>query len=423
VQKVAPWLELDNDPYPVVVGGQMKWVVDGYTTLPRYPYAQQVDLGQATSDSLRPATPAGSAGYMRNSVKATVDAYSGEVHLYAVDEQDPVLRTWMGAFPGVVQPSSDVPPSLRAHFRYPEDIFKVQRDLLTRYHVENPRDFFSTQNFWTVPEDPTRESNASIPPYYLLAGDPRPGAAPDTQFQMTSTLLALSRPNLSAYLSVSSEPENYGRMTVLELPAQLTGDQRGPQGPQQVQAELLTSQSVNGGLFTLRQSGTPVQVQYGNLLTLPVAGGLLYVEPIYVERNAQTSFPQLFGVIARFNNGDIGYAPTLQGALQAAFQGVPLPPGLSVPGLGAVAQQPPAPGVNTGGGPLPTGQQGQTLSPELNQAVTGMNDALDRLSQAQAARDFRGIGDAEAALDAAIAQFRAATGAAPATATPATAGG
>ena len=317
VQKVAPWLRTDVDPYPAVVDGRMQWIVDGYTTLPRYPYAQQVDLGQATSDSLRPATlAAGSAGYMRNSVKATVDAYSGEVHLYAVDEQDPVLRTWMGAFPGVVQPSSDVPPSLRAHFRYPEDIFKVQRDLLTRYHVENPREFFSTQNFWTVPEDPTRESNASIPPYYLLAGDPRPGAAPDTQFQLTSTLLALSRPNLSAYLSVSSEPENYGRMTVLELPAQLTGDQRGPQGPQQVQAELLTSQSVNGGLFTLRQSGTPVQVQYGNLLTLPVAGGLLYVEPIYIERNAQTSFPQLFGVIVRFDNGDIGYAPTLQGALR-----------------------------------------------------------------------------------------------------------
>jgi uncharacterized membrane protein (UPF0182 family) len=345
------------------------------------------------------------------------------VHLYAVDEQDPVLQTWRGAFPGVVQPSADIPPSLRAHFRYPEDIFKVQRDLLTRYHVENPRDFFSTQNFWTVPEDPTRESNASIPPYYLLAGDPRPGVAPDTQFQMTSTLLALSRPNLSAYLSVSSEPENYGRMTVLELPAQLTGDQRGPQGPQQVQAELLTSQSVNGGLFTLRQSGTPVQVQYGNLLTLPVAGGLLYVEPIYVERNAQTSFPQLFGVIARFNNGDIGYAPTLQGALQAAFQGVPLPPGLNVPGLGAAPQQSPAPGANTGSGPLPSGQQGQTLSPELAQAVTAMNDALNRLSQAQAARDFRGIGDAEAALDAAIGQFRSATGAAPASATPATAGG
>jgi uncharacterized protein len=414
VEKVAPWLRTDVDPYPAVVDGRLQWIVDGYTTLPRYPYAQQVDIGQATADSLRPATPAGSAGYMRNSVKATVDAYSGEVKLYQMDEQDPVLKTWMGVFPDVVRPSSEITPSLRAHFRYPEDIFKVQRELLTRYHVENPRDFFSTQNFWTIPEDPTRESNASIPPYYLLAGDPRPGAIPDTQFQMTSTLLALSRPNLSAYLSVSSEPETYGQMTVLELPAQLTGDQRGPQGPQQVQAELLTSNSVNQGLFPLRQSGTPVQVQYGNLLTLPVAGGLLYVEPIYVERNAQTSFPQLFGVIARFNNGDIGYAPTLQGALQAAFQGVPLPPGLTVPGLGPTPAQPtqPTPGANTGSGPLPSGVPGQTLSPELSEAVTGMNDALDRLAQAQAARDYRGIGDAEAALDAAIQRFRNTTGAA-----------
>ena len=181
---------------------------------------------------------------------------------------------------------------------------------------------------------------------------------------------------------------------------------------------------MNQGLFPLRQSGTPVQVQYGNLLTLPVAGGLLYVEPIYVERNAQTSFPQLFGVIARFNDGDIGYAPTLQGALQAAFQGVPLPQGLTVPGLGAVQQSPtPAPGANTGGGPLPSGAAGQTLSPELSEAVTGMNAALDQLAQAQSSRDFQGIGEAEAALDAAIQRFRAATGATPAAATPATAGG
>ena len=288
---------------------------------------------------------------MRNSVKATVDAYSGEVRPLPVDEQDPVLRDLDGGVPrrrpAVVRRS---PPALRAHFRYPEDIFKVQRDLLTRYHVENPRDFFSTQNFWTVPEDPTRESNASIPPYYLLAGDPRPGAAPDTQFQMTSTLLALSRPNLSAYMSVSSEPENYGRMT--RARAARAADRRpaGTQGPQQVQARA-ADQPVGQrrAVQPLRQSGTPVQVQYGNLLTLPVAGGLLYVEPIYVERNAQTSFPQLFGVIARFNNGDIGYAPTLQGALQAAFQGVPLAAGAQRPGPGCGGRRSrAAPGVNTG---------------------------------------------------------------------------
>ncbi|PXY51711.1 membrane protein, partial [Virgibacillus profundi] len=139
VSKVAPWLTVDGDPYPAVVDGRIKWIVDGYTTLNNYPYAQQTQLGDATQDSLAGVARQQNASinYIRNSVKATVDAFDGTVSLYE-QEKDPVLEAWKNVFPGIVKPSSEISPELREHFRYPEDIFKVQRELLARYHVQSP---------------------------------------------------------------------------------------------------------------------------------------------------------------------------------------------------------------------------------------------------------------------------------------------
>ena len=142
VEAVAPWLTLDTDPYPAVVDGRVTWIVDGYTTLENYPYAERMSLGDATADGAaraRRGCPTRTVSYLRNSVKATVDAYDGTVTLYAFDESDPVLQTWSKAFPGAVQPASAISDSLRAHFRYPEDLFKVQRELLTEYHVDERR--------------------------------------------------------------------------------------------------------------------------------------------------------------------------------------------------------------------------------------------------------------------------------------------
>ncbi len=372
VQKVAPWLELDSDPYPVVVGGQMKWVVDGYTTLPRYPYAQQVPLADATRDSA--VGPNGTlipenAGYMRNSVKATVDAYTGKVDLYQVDPADPVLQTWMKAFPGVVQAPEAISPELRSHFRYPEDLFKVQRDLLTRYHVEDPREFYSTVSFWDVPSDPTTESGAAgapLPPYFLLADDPQPGARPTAQFQLTSALVSLRREFLSAYMSVSSDPATYGRITLLQLPADTQ-----TRGPQQVQTQFLSSAQVSTELNLLRQQGT--QVLYGNLLTLPVAGGLLYVEPVYIERtNQESSFPQLSRVLVSFG-GRIGYAPTLPEALTQVF------------GSAGAAQQ--IPGATVGTQPTPPSQAATPGTPQQGQAPSGTTAAPAGEPRAERGRD------------------------------------
>jgi uncharacterized membrane protein (UPF0182 family) len=411
VQKVAPWLELDNDPYPAVVDGQLKWIVDGYTTLSRYPYAQQVALGDATRDSANAATLAPqTAGYMRNSVKATVDAYTGQVSLYQVDQNDPVLKTWMGAFPGVVQPASAISPDLQAHFRYPEGIFKVQRDLMTRYHVNDPREFYSTVSFWDVPSDPTSDAAAAAgdpqPPYYLVADDPRQGSPETAQFQLTTALVSLRREFLSAYMSVSSDPATYGRMTVLQLPADTQ-----TRGPQQVQTQFLSSPQVSSELNLLRQQGT--QVLYGNLLTLPVAGGLLYVEPVYIERsNQESSFPQLSRVLVSFG-GRIGYAPTLPDALTQVFgsSGAATASG----GTPAPAAQAPAQTPSTGQAqaPAPAPTAGGQSSAQVTSAVNAMNSALDRLRTAQQNGDFAGIGQAQQDLANAINQYRTATGGTP----------
>jgi uncharacterized membrane protein (UPF0182 family) len=316
VKAVAPWLTLDTDPYPAVVDGRITWIVDGYTTLANYPYAKQMSLGDATATALQgvPRLPDEEISYIRNSVKATVDAYDGTVTIYGFDETDPVLRTWAAAFPGVVKPASAISDSLRSHFRYPEDLFKVQRELLTEYHVDTPGEFFSTVSFWDVPSDPTVQGAAGTagsaqPPYYLLAGLPNQNGA---TFQLTSALVSRARQFLSAYVTASSDPATYGKITVLELPAETQ-----TLGPQQVQAQFLGSPEVSSQLNLLRQNQTTIE--YGNLLTLPVAGGLLYVEPVYIERAGQSaSYPVLARVLVSYN-GRVGYDASLQGALEDVF--------------------------------------------------------------------------------------------------------
>lgn len=154
----------------------------------------------------------------RNSVKATADVYDGTVTLYAMDEADPVLRAWMKVFPGTVLPNTAISNELRQHFRYPEDLFKIQRQVLTRYHLTNPAVFYTSDAFWTVPADPTQNHpGVDQPPYYLLAGPPS-GSGP-AQFQLTSALVSLRRPFLASYLSAGCDPDNYGKITVLELPS------------------------------------------------------------------------------------------------------------------------------------------------------------------------------------------------------------
>ncbi|WP_237801493.1 UPF0182 family protein [Corynebacterium accolens] len=313
VEKVAPWLTTDSATYPAVIDGHLKWIVDGYTTLDSLPYSQRASLSDATQDALNPDGTTqrlvnDQVGYIRNSVKATVDAYDGSVDLYEFDKEDPVLKAWEGVFPDVVKPESEISDELRDHFRYPEDMFKVQRDLLARYHVDDPNVFFNNDAFWSVPNDPTAEESRDLnqPPYYVMAADPETG---DPSFQLTTSYRGLNREFLSAHMAVSSDPDTYGDITVRVLP---TNTQT--QGPKQAQDAMMSSDQVARDR-TLWE-GTN-DLHNGNLLALPVGGGeILYLEPIYSQRKDQASaFPKLLRVLVSYK-GRVGYAPTIGDALE-----------------------------------------------------------------------------------------------------------
>jgi uncharacterized membrane protein (UPF0182 family) len=403
VQKAAPFLEVDGDPYPAVVDGRVTWILDGYTTSESYPYAEQMQLGEAAADALTgtgtTALPNETFNYIRNSVKATVDAYDGTVTLYAWDEKDPVLATFMKAFPGVLQPQSKMSDELRSHVRYPEDLFKVQRDILTRYHVDNPVDFFNQNDRWQIPGDPTQDTNQNQPPYYILAQRPGDNRA---SFQLTSALNAFERDNLSAFISASSDPETYGQIQVLRLPGNTPF-----RGPKQVQNAFTTNNQVRPDLTLFNSENS--DAVFGNLLTLPIGGdGLLYVEPLYVQGSGEGAFPLLQKVLVNFGDR-IGYADTLAEALDQVFGAgagevatdsgaEPTPDGTPAPTTPA---EPTSPAT-----PAPEG--GAATSPDMDAAVTDIRAALDALKTAQRSGDFEGQGRALADLEAAVKAYQAA---------------
>jgi uncharacterized membrane protein (UPF0182 family) len=407
VEKAAPFLEIDGDPYPVVVDGRVKWVLDGYTTSDAYPYSESMELGAAAQDSLTgagtTALPNEQFNYIRNSVKATVDAYDGTVTLYEWDEEDPILQTFMKAFPDTVQPRDAMPEELEGHVRYPEDLFKLQRDILTRYHVSNPVDFFNQNDRWQVPDDPTRDTEEAQPPYYILAQ--RPGDE-QASFQLTSALNAFNRENLSSFISASSDPDTYGEIQVLRLPGNTPF-----RGPQQVQQSFITNNQVRPDLTLFNSQDS--RAVFGNLLTLPIGGdGLLYVEPLYVQGTGENSFPLLQKVLV--NYGDrVGYANTLAEALDQVFgagagesatdsgDAPPAEDGTTTPPTPSTPAEPSTPATPPDGGAAPA-------NPEMAQAASDISAAITALKTAQRDGDFEGQGQALADLEDAVARYQTA---------------
>jgi uncharacterized membrane protein (UPF0182 family) len=398
VEKVAPWLTLDGDPYPTIVDNKMVWIVDGYTTSNGYPYSTRRTLEDVTADSRSTAqtalvTPVKRINYIRNSVKATVDAYTGKVTLYTWDSNDPVLKTWKNAFKGTVLPKSAISNELMQHFRYPEDLFKVQRDLLASYHVGNPGNFYSGSDFWRVPVDPTQGNAKLQPPYYLTLRMPGQDAS---TFSLTSTYVPTGdRNNLSAFIAVSSDPgPDYGKFRVLQLPRSVQIN-----GPSQVQNQFISDDVVAEQLNILKR-GT--QVRNGNLLTLPVGGGLLYVEPVYVQAEDTTSYPLLRKVLVSFGD-KVAFEDTLQDSLDAVFSGT----------SGAVTGGSGTGGGGSGGGTGGGGGAGAaTNNPALAAALADAQQAL-RASQAALTKgDFAAYGTAQKALQDAINRALAAEAAA-----------
>jgi uncharacterized protein len=415
VEAVAPWLTTDSNVYPAIVNKRLVWIIDGYTTLDNYPYSELTSLSSATADSSEVAfnrlSPDKLVSYIRNSVKATVDAYDGTVTLYQQDERDPVLKAWMKVFPGTVKPKSDISPQLAAHLRYPEDLFKVQRMLLAKYHVNDPVTFFSTSDFWDVPLDPNPTASSYQPPYYIVAKNVAAGDN-SSSYQLTSAMNRFKRDYLAAYITASSDPETYGKITVLTIPGQVNG-------PKLANNAITTDPAVSQDLGVIGRDNQN-RIRWGNLLTLPVAeGGLLYVEPVYASpgaSDAASSYPRLIRVAMMYND-KIGYGPTVGDALTGLFgpgagaaaaeiapadAGAPASPS---PGTAAPADSSPATPAPAAveGPPSPNGAV--SLSPAKAAALKEIQAAVGAARDAQKRGDFAGYGAALQRLDDAITKF------------------
>jgi uncharacterized membrane protein (UPF0182 family) len=398
VEKVAPYLTVDGNAYPAVVDGRVKWIVDGYTTSQYYPYSQQAQLSAATADSQTSsgrtvALPNSSVNYIRNSVKATVDAYDGSVTLYAWDDQDPVLKAWQKVFPTSLKPYSEMSGDVMSHVRYPEDLFKVQRELLGRYHVTDPVSFYKSDEVWSVPNDPTVSTDVKQPPFYMSLQMPD---QKQPAFQLTSSFIPqivnnTARNVLYGFLAADSDAGNqkgvkadsYGQLRLLQIPPATQVP-----GPGQAQNKFNSDPTVSQALNLLRQGAS--EVLNGNLLTLPVGGGILYVQPVYLKSTGETSYPTLQRVLVAFGD-KVGFAPTLDAALKQLFNG---DSGAAAGDSANNGQTPAVPGAPPA---VSAGAQA-----DLKAALDAANAAIKAGQAALAAGDFAGYGDQQKKLAAAL---------------------
>ncbi|WP_188116842.1 UPF0182 family membrane protein [Salinispora oceanensis] len=415
VEKVAPFLTVDGDPYPAVIDGRVTWIIDGYTTAATYPYAERINLQTETTDELTNRGTFQQAreniNYIRNSVKATVDAYDGTVTLYEFDDGDPVLRAWNKAFGGdLIKPKSEIPTELSAHFRYPADLFKVQRNVYTRFHVTNPGDFYSGQDFWQVPNVPDApDSGQKQPPYYLFTQMP---GQDEPRFQLTSAVTPNRRQNLAALIS-GSYVDGKPRLEVYELP-----EDTRISGPVQVHQQMTNNAQIRQQLNLL--SSNQAQVQYGNLLSLPFGNGMLYVEPVYVKSNQQQAYPLLQKVLLSYGDGGsfVVLADNLPDGIKQLVEqgeqaGAPAPPP-------ADDETPPSPTPTPTPAPTTPSATPPPFTGDVAEAAQRVQAAIVELRAAQESGDFERYGRALKALDDATAAFEQAAGTPPA-ATPTTA--
>ena len=421
VAKVAPYLTLEQKAYPAVVDTdgdpstpkRLVWVVDAYTTTDSYPYAQHQSLSSSTVDSRSQSVgqyiQENSINYMRNSVKAIVDAYDGSVRLFQWDEKDPILSTWMKIYPGSVESKQNISADLMGHLRYPEDMFKVQRDLLTSYHVRDASDFYTGGDRWRLAEETSTAATANgastatmsssqqqavrvQPPYYLTMQMPGQQSA---EFSLTSVFVPggeSKREAMAGFLAVDSETgseagkvrEGYGKLRLIALPSSTTVP-----GPGQIQNAYDTNQTIASQLNVLNLSDSTVI--RGNLLTLPVGGGLLYVQPVYIQGSGGANYPVLRFVLTAFGNR-VGFAPTLAESLDQTFGG---------DSAAKVAGGDQSADKSKGGG----GQQNQAESEPSKQLASALQDANQAIQDGQNAlknNDWAAYGESQKRLNDAL---------------------
>lgn len=404
VQKVAPYLTLDSAPYASVVDGEIVWIIDGYTTSDQYPYSQLRDFNDLIVDADNPRTDpiAHPVNYIRNSVKATVNAYDGSVRLYVWDETDPIINAWSKVFPDTVLSVEKMSGDLLSHVRYPSNLFKAQREMLATYHVTDAGAFYSNEDAWRTPEDPVSESVAvdgealRQPPYYLTLAA---GANATPNYSIYSTYIPAARGEdarniLTGYLSVNANAgavdgkisDEYGTLTLLRIP---TGT--AVPGPGQVQNSFSTDAEVSRLLNILRSGGS--EVISGNLLTLPVGGGFLYVQPVYVQASSGTSFPILQKILVSFGE-KIAFEDTLDAALDSLFGG----------NSGAPTGDQSVAGGTTESTATDSADTTEQVSPDaaLDQALRDMQQAISDRDAAMKAGDWAAYGEADQRLNDAL---------------------
>ena len=302
VQTLAPFLTLDHDPYLVIADGRMYWIQDAYTTTDRFPYSTPSSVG--------------GYNYIRNSVKVVVDAYDGTTTLYLADPSDPIIQTYARIFPKMFTPMAKMPASLRAHIRYPEDLFLAQVNQYRTYHITDPGQLYNKEDLWSIPtETSTGGGQAPLQPYYLIMRLP---GEPTEEFVEILPLTPARRSNTIAWLAARSDGDNYGKLIAYRFPTDSLVF-----GPQQVESRIDQDPAISAQFSLWNQSGS--RVTRGNLLMIPIGQGNLFVEPVYLQ--AETSqLPELKRVVVA-NGNTIAMEPTLEQSLKVVFgQAPPTPP-------------------------------------------------------------------------------------------------
>lgn len=298
VKKVAPYLRFDLDPYIVVDDqGALYWMLDAYTVTDKYPYAQPFD----------------SAGnnYVRNAVKITINAYSGEMKFYIADNTDPIIKTFAKIFPGMYLPLESMPDSLRAHIRYPEDMFQIQANMYRTFHMTDPNVFYNKEDLWVIPTEIVEEEPQQVEPYYLIMKLP---GETEAEYVLMLPFTPKSRPNMIAWMAARMDGDHYGKILVFNFPKQET-----VYGPEQIEARINQNTEIAQQLTLWSQRGS--RVYRGNLLVIPMANSILYVEPLYLQAE-NGRIPELKRVIAGFGN-KIVMEPSLEEALLKLFGNQP----------------------------------------------------------------------------------------------------
>ncbi len=294
VRKVAPFLAYDSDPYLVISQGRLFWIQDAYTTSDRYPYAQPFS---------------NTGNYIRNSVKVIIDAYNGNMDFYVMDKEDPIVQTYQKIFPEIFIDGDQMPESLKSHIRYPRDLFKIQSELYSIYHMEDPQVFYNKEDLWNIPDENYAGSTIKMEPYYILS------SLPDTKMQKLEYLLMMpftpaNKNNMIAWLAGRSDGENYGELVLYEFPKDTL-----VYGPSQIESRIDQDAQISQLLSLWGQRGS--RVIRGNLIVLPVAQSIFYIEPIYLQAE-RSELPELKRVVLGYG-GDIVIDLDLEGALEQIF--------------------------------------------------------------------------------------------------------